>query len=185
MKQYQTDKYRIDIFDDRNSAEVSVEKNNQYDLVYFEKSDYILPTVFGVKVFEEEKLLKSAIIGSIGGGTGIHEKSVIIENDRILICCSDSIFCLSIPELNLIWQTEADWASCFGIYKYDDSYIIHGELQISRINQNGEIVWQQSGGDIFTTLDGNDNFEITDKFILATDWENRKYKFDFNGNVVA
>ena len=91
MKQYQTGKYRIDIFEDGDSAEVSVEEINHYDLVYFEKSEYIFPTVFGIKVFEEDKLLKSAVIGSIGGGTGIHDKSVIIESDRILICCSDSI----------------------------------------------------------------------------------------------
>jgi hypothetical protein len=31
--------------------------------------------------------------------------------------------------------------------------------------------------------DSKDNFVITDKYILATDWENRKYKFDFNGKL--
>ncbi len=185
MKQYQKDNYKIDIYDDRSFSESSVDNINQYDLVHFEKSDYIFPTVFGIKVFEDEKILKSAVIGSIGGGTGIHDKSVIIESNRILICCSDSIFCLSIPDLNLLWQTKADSATCFGIHKCNDSYIIHGELQISRLNQNGEIVWQQSGGDIFTTLEGKDDFEITDEFIFATDWENRKYKFDFNGQIIA
>ena len=185
MRQYQIENYRIDIYDDRSFSESSVDNINQYDLVHFEKSDYIFPSVFGIKVYEDGKLLKSAVIGSIGGGTGIHDKSVIIESDRILICCSDSIFCLSIPGLNLLWRTKADWATCFGIHKYNDNYIIHGELQISLLNSSGEIVWQQSGRDIFTTLEGKDDFEITDKFILVTDWENRKYKFDFNGQVIA
>ena len=63
---------------------------NQYQKVYFTESEYILPTKIGIKVFENDELIKSAIIGSIGGGTGIHKSSQIIEEDRILVCCSDS-----------------------------------------------------------------------------------------------
>jgi len=86
--------------------------------------------------------------------------------------------------LSLLWRTKADRATCFEIYKYQDSYIIHGELEIARLDKNGKILWQQSGSIIFTTLDGKDNFIITDNYILATDWENRKYKIDFNGQLI-
>ena len=63
-------------------------------------------------------------------------------------------------------------------------YIVQGELDISRIDKNGNIIWQQSGADIFTRMEGKDNFVLTENYILATDWENRKYKFDFNGNRI-
>jgi len=52
------------------------------------------------------------------------------------------------------------------------------------MGQDWENYWQQSGADIFTTLEGKNNFIITDNYILATDWENRKYKFKFDGRLI-
>ena len=183
MKHYTIDEYQIDIYRDQTFTEGSADNIHQYDFIYFDKSKYDFPSTLGIKIFHDETLLKSAIIGSVGGGTEIHETSTIIEKDGLLICCADTIFCLSIPDLNLLWQTVADQATCLEIYKYKDSYIIHGELEISRLDKDGKIIWQKSGADIFTTIDGKDDFEITDNHILATDWENRKYKFDFDGNT--
>ncbi len=154
---------------------------NYYEKIHFMEYDYVFPTKIGLKTYESSKIISSAIIGSVGGGTGIHKNSQIIENERIIVCCSDSVFCLSIPDLNLIWKTQADRASCFEIFKFKKSYIIHGEMEISRLNLNGEIMWQKSGADIFTNEKGTDNFEITESYIKATDWGNRIYKFDFNG----
>lgn len=173
--------YQIDIFHDRTFKKGSADNINVYDFEHIDDSEYIYPTMFGIKVYEEEKLLKSAIIGSIGGGTTNHKKATIFENNRFLICCSDTIFCLSIPELEIIWKTQADQSTCFEIFKYLDDYIVHGEMEISRINNRGEIIWQKSGSDIFTTIDGINDFELTEELIIAKDFENRIYKFDYNG----
>lgn len=185
MTHYTSDRYRIDIYEDLGFAGGLEDGAIQYDLVYFDKSEYQSPSVYVIKIFQDGALLQSAVIGSIGGGTVIRSSSTIIEDDRLLVCCSDTIYCLSIPDLTLLWRTQADQATCFEIYKYQDSYIIHGEFEISRLDKNGNILWQQSGADIFTTLEGIDNFSITEKYILATDWENRKYKFDFNGQSIS
>lgn len=139
--------------------------------------------MFG-SIFQDDKLLKSAVIGSTGGKTGIGKNSIIIESGRLLVCCSDTIFCLSIPDLTLLWCKQADQITCFEIFKYLDSYIIHGEVEISRLDKNGNILWQQSSADIFTTLEGKDNFFVAENYIIATDWKNRKYKFDFNGTIL-
>lgn len=184
MTSYTTGQYRIDIYSDQTFTEGSADNTNQYDLVHFVKSEYHFPSVYGIKVFQDDTLLKSAVIGSIGGGTAIHDTSTIIEDDRILICCSDTIFCLSIPDLTLLWRTQADQATCFEIYKYQDSYIIHGEIEISRLDWDGRVLWQQSGADIFTTADGKEDFELTDNYILVTDWENKIYKFSYNGQLL-
>ncbi|MGZ3840337.1 MAG: hypothetical protein ACXVMS_13780 [Flavisolibacter sp.] len=181
---YQTAKYRIDIFDDKSVASGSSHNVNNYDLIYFNKSEYIYPSAYGIKVFDDNKLLKSAIIGSNAGGTYIHSSSAVIEDDRVVICCADTIFCLSIPNLELLWRCEGDDATCFEIFKHDDSYIIHGEIEISRIDAKGNIMWQRSGGDIFTTPDGLDTFIIAKDYILATDWKYRKYKFNFDGEIL-
>nr|WP_276903582.1 SMI1/KNR4 family protein [Pedobacter kyonggii] len=185
MTNYTTNKYHINIFDDEAFTEKSVDHVNHYDFVYFEKSKYRSTSIYGIKVFQDNVLIKSAVIGAIGGGTSIHETSVIIEDDRLLICCSDTIFCLSIPDLALLWRTQADGATCFEIYKYQDSYIIHGELEISRLDRDGKILWQQGGADLFTTITGEQDFELCEHFILAKDFENRVYKFDYEGNDLS
>lgn len=147
-------KYQVDIFRDETFRQESADNLHEYDLEHFEESDYVFPTLIGIKVFKDYTLLKSAIIGSNGGGTGVHETSVIHENNRLLICCSNRVFCLSMPDLTLLWRTQADDATCFEIFKYQDSYIVHGELQISRLDKDGRIIWQRNGADIFTTING-------------------------------
>ena len=176
--------YEIEIQKDDTYSVNSADNQFDYKNIYFTPSDFILPTKIGLKIFENEELISSAIIGSIGGGTGIHDKSQIIEIDKLIICCSDSVFCLSIPDLNLLWKTQADLATCFEIYKLQDSFIVHGEMEITKLDLNGKILWQNGGADIFTTEKGVDDFEITDSFIRATDWENRTYKFSFDGKQI-
>ncbi len=173
--------YQIEITQEQSYQKGSTVKGHQYDLEHFDEIEYLFPTMFGIKVFKNNLFLKSAIIGSVGGGTGLNPHAVIVEDARFLICCSDTIFCLSVPDLTLIWRTQADQASCFEIYVYEDSYIVHGEFEISRLEKNGKIIWQQSGADIFTTPTGLQDFSMTDKFIIAKDFENRTYKFDYDG----
>lgn len=75
-------------------------------------------------------------------------------------------------------------ATCFGIFKYKEDYIIHGEVEITRLSNDGKIIWQQSGADIFTSLNSEKEDFVISEYILATDWDNRKYKFDFDGNQI-
>ena len=184
MRYYANNKFRIDIFSDQTFISGSAENNYQYDLEHLDKKTELFSTVFGIKLFEGRKLLKSAVIGSVGGATVLHKTSTIIDNDRILICCADSVFCIAIPDLSLLWQKQVDAATCFQIFKYQDSYIIHGELCISRIDKEGKILWQRGGKGVFATVDGKEDFLITENYIWATDWEHRKYIFDFDGQQI-
>jgi hypothetical protein len=177
-----TEKYKIEICTNETYEKGSVDNVNKYDFEYLEEDDKYNSTFVGIKIYENEELIKSAIIGSEGGNTGINQNSKIIEKSRVLICCADKIFCLSIPELKLLWKTKADEISCFEIFKKENFYIVHGELEISKLNLNGKILWQKGGADVFTTISGTNNFELTEKYIIATDWENRLYKFDYEGN---
>ncbi len=127
-----------------------------------------------------KELISSEIIGSTGGRTGIHDKSQIIEINKLIICCSDSVFCLSIPDLKN-WSRPT---ACFEIFKLQDDFIVRGEIEIKKLDSNGNILWQNGGADIFITEKGIDGFIITDFYIRATDWENRTYKFSFDGKQI-
>lgn len=81
MTHYTTDKYRIDIYTDQTFKEGSADNVNQYDFVYVDKSEYHFPSVFGIKIYQDDRLLKSAVIGSICGGTFIHDTSTMKKTD--------------------------------------------------------------------------------------------------------
>jgi len=174
----------LSVFPFRKYSEADSEE--KFDLIYLEEGEYSFTTMVAIKVSSTNNILKSALIAANGGGTGIFEKSFLTEPDRIIICCSDSVFCLSVPDLSLIWKTKADWATCFEIFKYKSDYIVHGELDITRLGHDGQIIWQQSGADIFVCLDPKvAEFTLTDQYIFATDFENRKYQFDYDGNIIT
>ncbi|SDE12637.1 hypothetical protein SAMN05216464_10447 [Mucilaginibacter pineti] len=153
---------------------------NVYNALYFVESEYRHPSVYQISTFLSDNLLKRILIGAMGGATTVHENSFITEKDRLVICCSDTIFCLQTPDLSLLWKTKADDVTCFQIFKYQSDYIIHGEVEISRLSHNGDILWHQGGADIFT-----EEFKITDNYIYATDFGYRKYMFDFDGNNIS
>jgi hypothetical protein len=86
--------------------------------------------------------------------------------------------------LELKWATQSDPATCFGIYKLQDDYIVHGEIEISRLDKEGNIKWQFGGSDIFVTFDADDAFKLNADHIALTDFYRIKYKIDFNGKII-
>ncbi|HEY1056991.1 MAG TPA: hypothetical protein VGE24_17725 [Emticicia sp.] len=78
----------------------------------------------------------------------------------------------------MTWRTTADGATCFGIVKCNDSFIVHGELAISNLGSDGQVTWQFSGNDIFTTPTGKNCFSISDGIIYATNWDNITFTID-------
>ena len=176
--------FHIKLFDE-NDYKIDSEGNwFSYDKTFL-NLDGIRPTsLVGIQLACDNVILKSSLIGATGGGTGVHEHSFALNGSLLSICCSDSVFCFDLPNLSLNWVTKADDAICFGIYNYRDDFIVHGEMQITRLSNHGEIFWQQSGKDIFTTAVGENVFTINEEHILVKDWENNVYKIDFDGKLI-
>ena len=135
----------------------------------------------GVKIFRGDEETNNCILIGSGGATGVSSDSALLDNDRLLVCCCNTLFCLAIPSLDLIWQTQADWATCFQIFKHEEDYITHGEVQISRIGPDGNIIWKFEGADIFVSMDGRISFSIENDHIALTDFVGTEYNIDFNG----
>ncbi len=158
-----------------------VDKDN-YDNVYTnqEEEKYRITSQHGIIVCDElGNQISSACVYGVGGGTGIHKNSAVISNDVLLICCGNSIFCLTLPSLKLLWFTIVDSASCFGIYQYQQDFIVHGECEISKINSEGKFLWQLSGPDIFTTPSGKEEgFTINNDIVFVKCWDGSKFEID-------
>ncbi|MEQ9165199.1 MAG: hypothetical protein RLO12_03015 [Fulvivirga sp.] len=156
---------------------------NSYHLVHFAEESQNCTNCHGIKVTGIEEVF-SAIVLANGGTTGIHSNCAIIQEEEILICCGDHVFCLSLPTLELKWKVKVDMATAFQIQLIKGGYIVHGELEISRIDLSGNIIWQQSGTDIFVHPEGAHNFKLLNERVEVTDWNNRKYCFDLVGNLL-
>jgi hypothetical protein len=82
---------------------------------------------------------------------------------------------LALPTLDLTWATEVDWATCFGVYfcAEFDCLVSHGELAIAGVSLRGEVLWSESGRDIFS-----EGFRIVDDEAEAIDFYGAVYRFD-------
>ena len=171
----------IQIFEDRTYSPKSNDNINNYSLEYFSKIDGCYNSRFGIIIKKSDKILNSVIILGDGGYAGPPDNSrYIIEDNFIIICCGNTLFSISLPSFELNWTKEVDFATAFEIYKMNDDYIIRGELTITRIDKNGEIIWQKYGSDIFVTPDSSFYFKIIGNNICTISWDGREYKFDYN-----
>ncbi len=175
--------FDLTLLNEDNYSFNSTDNIRNYDYLYFadgcDKGNYISRHAIINNVN-----FKKVLLIATGGGTGIHQNSYLIDESLILICVSDSIFCIELPNMSLKWNVKADPGTCFGIYKFQNGYIAHGEEDIAYLNAEGKIEWSFSGRDIFTTLDGNDEFIIMEDCILVTDWEGYKYRIGKDGKEI-
>lgn len=116
------------------------------------------------------------VIGAAGGASGIHPHTAVVIADRVYVAVGDSVVCLSLDPMQVIWSTQVDSATCFGVY-YDrkrSALLSHGELEIARFSKDGEIIWSASGADIFS-----EGFSLEADAISATDFNGAVYNFDY------
>jgi len=185
MNIYEYKDLRIEVSDDSTYNAGSENNKFKYSKHYFGDGAKDHPTSkHCIKIFRHDELLNDCIIIGSGGATGIQPRSSLISDREILICCCDTIFCISVDDLQLKWLTRADQATCFGIYGIGEYYITHGEMEISKIDKNWNIVWQFGGLDIFVSLDQDNAFKLNNDSIELIDFIGVQYKIDFDGNIL-
>lgn len=185
MNSYQYKGLTIEVLDEPTYKFGSADNNFTYSKHYFGDGATKYPTSkHGIKIYQEDQIIDSCIVIGSGGATGIHQNSSILDNEKLLISCCDTIFCLTLPSLELKWKTQADQATCFQIFKQQDDYIVHGELQVAKLDKDGKIKWEFGGTNIFVSIDNEEEFKIENDGILLTDFGKTKYKIDFDGNLI-
>lgn len=170
---------------DLDSAKFGQIFKKQYPEDLGHKLEYKPSSKHGIRIKESGIEKCSAILLETGGVTGISENSFQIKDDRIYICCSDQIYSLNLTDLSVNWRKQYDIATCLGIYEFDNDFIIHGEIQVSRIEKNGETKWNFSARDIFVNPDGKTEFKITENRIELIDWQGYKYELNADGKILT
>ena len=185
MNNYKYKDLTVEVINEPTYKFGSSDNHFNYSKHYFGDGAAEYPTSkHGIKIYQNGQIIDSCIIIGSGGATGINKNSSLIDNNQILLCCCDTIFCLTLPNLELKWKTQADQATCFQIFQQQDDYIIHGELQVTKLDKDGNQKWEFGGADIFVSIDNEEEFKLETDGILLTDFAKTKYKIDFDGKLV-
>lgn len=185
MNNYQYKNLTLEVINEPTYKFGSANNPFNYSKHYFGDGATEYPTSkHGIKIYQDDQIIDSCIIIGSGGATGVYQNSSLLDNDQLLLCCCDTIFCLALPNLDLKWKTQADQATCFQIFQPQDDYIIHGELQVTKLDKNGNKKWEFRGADIFVNIDNKEEFKLESDGILLTDFAKTKYKIDFDGKLL-
>ncbi len=157
----------------------------KYDKVFnpndFKRSE--LSTVFSVQVDLRNRQYSVALIGDHNCS---EENCAVLENNvltvlqgwdvlQIDLFCAQLIKCCSLDSM----------APNIGIYRVNDGYLIHGEMDITMLDDSLHKLWDFSGYDIFVSISGKKEFEIKPDRICLYDFCDNYYEVDFQGNVLS
>jgi hypothetical protein len=125
---------------------------------------------------------KSCLIQTDGCIIDVNSDSIVQNCDHLYIAIGREICCLNTNSLELIWHTEVDLCTCFGIHLLPDKtgIISHGEIDIARVSLNGDIEWRASGKDIFT-----EGFLLLADHIEVIDFNHDKYHIDISNGKIS
>jgi len=90
------------------------------------------------------------------------------------LAIGDHIVAFDLPSLSVLWAKALDAFTCFGVLFVPSAacIIVHGELKISCVSLDGEVVWSAGGRDIFSgplLIEGDQ--------VLAEDFNGERYSF--------
>ena len=159
--------------------------NKPYDIIMnpfrYTRNDYTktMEIVIQNEILEETRI---ALIGSLYG----HESNCAVLKDRELVVLIDKdIFIINIDEYKLVKYKKIDcFGNNFAIYLVNNGYIIHGEIEVLKLDYEFDKIWKFTGADIFVTQDNKLPFLIDGDRIKIYDWNGTYYEIDLDGKLI-
>lgn len=154
MNKHQNENYNITVFDDSNHKFGFIENKFNYSKYYFCESEVSFPVSrLGIKVFYDKKEVANSIVIGFAGEQDVYTNSYLIDCNQPLICCCDTVICLSIPTLEVNWKKSFDKTLCLRISKQNKDYLIYGKNQVIKIDLNGNIKQNHKSKNDFVSFD--------------------------------
>ena len=157
-----------------------IEANNpsQFDKL-FNLDDYKTKDHYKMISINIECDKQKTTIGMIGSYYTYDTSCGILEGDILTILQDDAITQLHLPDINIIKHKKLNCtASNYAIFDIDKGYIIYGEMDITMLDKNLDMLWTFSGDDVF--IDGR----LLDDKICLYDASETYYEIDFEGRQI-
>lgn len=188
MQLLENSKFRVALFFDKPKFQLDSADSVPYEKLFnplsFKKRDYYSSFCFVVldEFIPDDELKQYVFITS-----PYFYNSILLKDNELLVLLETTIITLDLTkmEINLIkCFSEQAFGCYFSIQQFDDGYIIHGELEIIKLDKEFNKLWEFSYKDIFVNLSDEETFKIIEDKIYLTDWNNDKITLDKNGNVI-
>jgi hypothetical protein len=172
----QTEEYEVEIAPDPAYSLGSIDNTHSYakEYVFGNPGEYRGQYSIGVNTKGGTRN-SCIVIDDYAFGETINDGSATIVQSKLFVAMGNSICCFTLPSLEIDWRTKVDIATCFRVYYSvgNNCLISHGEVEIVRLNLEGDIVWKASGADIFT-----EGFSLFSDRIEVIDYYHAKYRID-------
>jgi hypothetical protein len=146
----------------------------------YTKNDYVSAYIISV-----HSLITDYKIAIIGSAFGIIENCAVLEADSLVILIdSYMVFFNLITRILELKKEVIDFSTGIGIYAFDNGYIVHGEVDIIKVDKLGNKIWSFCGRDIWTRPNGEQSIIIQKDRLSLTDFEGSKYYLDSWGNEI-
>ena len=179
----QNEKYHIEITEDETFV-VDSNDNAKYDYVLnpLAKCSDNMYKVLKI-VIQGYQNCTAALIGDIN--TFVVD-CAILDKNVLIVLQNDYITQIDLDSMQIVAGYELDvFGTTFSIYKMSDGYLIYGEIEIIKLDNNFQVLWRFGGRDIFVSITGKTSFEITSNSIKLYDFYDNFYEIDFDGNLIC
>ena len=147
---------------------------------YYPDKDFVCGVISNVK----NDIDRQALIDYIDYGDDVSVENIILYALDLNNKRKNN---MEVPWKELVKQaymTYENEATYINAYKWNDLFIVHGEISIYCFNSEYEKVWDFSGRDIWVTNDGSEAVSFIDDYIVLRDWLGYTYKVNYEGEVV-
>lgn len=150
-----------------------------YDFENYKNKE--LHTVLEIKIITEDRETQIELFCDF---CGCYECCTVLNNEKLIIAKFNTLYEINLLRGEARYKQIDDLAGAIGLYKLDDGYIIHGEMQILKLDFELNIVWWFCGADIFVSPQGEKSFKLSEDKIELIDFENNRYTINLNGELI-
>jgi hypothetical protein len=185
------DSWTVELWFESRYAENKVIETKNYSKTIDLNDNGELGSLLAIETTNNRGDTKSCLITGIDGGSYLHiaddkdkSQSVKLLSDNLILSLGFTFFSFNIDKQEIEWKLRPDMAEVFEFYDLKDDYLLRGELEIHRIDRNGNVKWSYGGRDILVNIDGNKEVSIENDKIILTDFDGNVYVIDFNGQTL-
>ena len=115
-----------------------------------------------------------------------HDQFAFIVYDDLYMFLNDTVCILNLQTGRIVKRKElALSGTLFSVHPYRDDFILYCEMNIIRMNQNLDVIWDYMARDIFVRYKGEEPaFEMRKDRIRLYDFSDSFYEIDYNGKVI-
>lgn len=177
--------YTVEVFDDSEHRFGSDSNKEFYSKYYFGETQLKIPTSrHGVKVIKDGTTKENCLLIGFANTSIINEHSSIIVKQNIIVSCCDTIFCLSVPDLSLVWKQKIKTNSYLKLFNFGKDIICLSNDHLIRMYANGNIVWSTPLSQ-YAEQTSDMNIFIDDKQIFIKKHNTISEIIDLRGNSIS